>query len=309
MYKDSFNHRKKYYIKIFTSIYVIVFLVSALVIAANWKKVMNIFSGKEIEVNQEHLLYNDVFNKVQKLEMLSKEYDESNYQLRAIVYIRSAKYNDEYWNMFGTYDEDFARYVAQNQGDSNVVALRNLKSGFSFCSPRTGHEVDFYHLFAALNGLMYENKYVADLTGWGGDMFQLANGFANTTYSGEQLLNKIRQEMDQIGNYFGTSDRNADFDAVNIYNIMENSSFANGSIYLSSMMYYLSANLTEQVEVFKENTFNDKNLTATEMEELIFNRLQMLSTLLETTYGYNACEASDDILQSCIKVFVEYLEV
>ena len=180
MFKDSFKHRKKYYTTLFVSIYVLIFTICALVIAANWKYVKLLFEPKKDEISVEQQQFNELFAKVKYLEDLSKEYDEENYQLRAVMYIRSAQYSDEEWGyILGESDEDFASYVELNEGDKNVTSLLELGYDYTFKNPNNKQEVDFYKVFADLNAIMLNDEQIIDAVSWGGYICQNAINFKN----------------------------------------------------------------------------------------------------------------------------------
>jgi len=181
MYKDSYRHRKKYYVTLFVSLYVIIFTICALVVAANWKYVKMLFEARKKEVDTELVLYNDVFAKVQHLEELSKAYHEKasdglSYQLRTVVYIREAYYPDEEWgHLLGYCDSGFINFVKQNQGDEKVSDLRGYGKDFYFTNPNKKQKVDFDRLFLNLNAIMKGSQAYMDYVGWGGYVCQQAN--------------------------------------------------------------------------------------------------------------------------------------
>lgn len=318
MYKDSYKHRKRYYITLFTSIYVIIFTICAIVIGSNWKYVKLLFQPQEKEITIEQHQFNQLFNKVKGLEELSKSFDKENYQLRTAVYIRSAQYNDDRWDALdmGTLD-GFGEYVLHNQGTSKISSLKTLGANYCFIVPNTNRSVDFYHLYATLNGMFMEDEQVADLTGWGGDLCQLAAAYSTSTLTGKNLLNAIRESMNSNG-VFGVSDRNADMDAVNIYFMLKNNKFTFNSLYLSSIVYYATVDSDGQIEGFKEY-LGVENCSQTEIENILYERLRENSyiQMLADNYGFDYPDIGEneeetrnaEIYRTCVKAFVETLKV
>lgn len=332
MYKDSYRHRKKYYVTIFVSIYVSIFAICALVIAANWKFVKLLFSPREEQVSIEQHQFNQLFDKIQRLEELSKEFNEENYQLRAIAYIRSAQYNGDVWDTFdfGTL-AGFDEYVLAHQGSVRVTSLKTMGSTYRFVVPRTKKSVDFYHLFAVLNSMYLPDYAVQDTLGWAGDLVQIAASYNGTRLVGEELLNDVRTKMNSTS-AFGEDDRNADIDAVNIYRLMKNSKLAGNSIHTSALIYYATVTNESQMESFKE-FLGIEHTSQTESEEILFERLRsnMYVQLLADEYGFDFPDSGENeedlvteveldgemvtistpagIYRACVTAFIETLKV
>ena len=256
MFKDSFNHRKKYYTTLFVSIYVLIFAICALVIAANWKYVKLLFEPQNDEISVEQQQFNELFAKVKYLEDLSKEYDKEDYQLRAVMYIRYAQYLDSEWEyILGDFDEDFVSYVEINEGDKNVSSLRNLGFNYTFKNPTTKQDVDFYKLFVNLNAIMLNDNQVIDAVSWGGYICQNAINFKNRDVS--ILKNEIKMNM-QTKSKYGDYSRYADYDSINIYNLFKSNTFVYDSIYLSIVNYYANFDKTTQINNFIDFVGFDK---------------------------------------------------
>lgn len=332
MYKDSYKNRKKYYVTLFVSIYVIIFTVLALVVWANWKYIKIILKGQQQELSIEQYQFNELFEKIGYLEELSRKYNKNDYQLRAVAYIRDAQYNGGVWDMF--FDKNdlnkFNLYVETNQGDKKLTDLRNLGENYTFIVPQTKQEVDFYHMFATINASMkYNNYYVTDLAGWGGDIGQLANEVNNEYFADvtdkdfskitneklENLYTNIKNKMNSSSS-FGVADRNADIDAVNICSMLDDYN----SVYVASIVYYANITTQNQSSKFKAN-LDIKGKTIEEATESLQTRLYIGLNFV-SSYGlnlenlgiyyqdddsaedYNKCNT---IYNYCIKAFVECL--
>lgn len=270
MFRDSFKHRKKYYTTLFVSIYVLIFTICALVIAANWNYVKLLFEPKKEEVSVEQQQFNELFAKVKYLEDLSKEYDEEDYQLRAVMYIRSAQYPDAEWKyILGDFDEEFVDYVEINEGDKKISSLRDLGIDYTFKNPETKQDVDFYKLFANLNAIMLNNNQAIDAIGWGGYICQNAINFKNRDIS--ILKSEIKMNM-QTKSKYGDYSRYADYDSMNIYNVFKSNPFVYDSIYLSIVTYYANFDKATQINNFIDFVGFDKE--SENIVEDVYSRLQ-----------------------------------
>lgn len=270
MFKDSFKHRKKYYTTLFVSIYVLIFAICALVIAANWKYIKLLFEPQKDEISVEQQQFDELFAKVKHLEEMSKEYDEENYLLRTVMYIRSAQYPDTEWEyVLGDFDEDFIAYVEINEGDKNISDLRELGVDYTFKNPTTKQEVDFYKLFADLNATMLEDQTKIDAIGWGGYICENAIKVKDKNYL--QPKDEIKLNM-QTRDIYGDYTRFADYDSVNIYKILTTNPFVYDSLYLSIVTHYATFNKTTQINNFIDYIGLDRE--SINIVEEVYLRLQ-----------------------------------
>ena len=82
-----------------------------------------------------------------------------------------------------------------------------------------GEQIDFAHLFATMDGIVYSdlvNNYV-HLTGWGGDAATLINDIKNKTGNLEQLMAEAKKIFGK-GGYFDGADLITDLDASILLN-------------------------------------------------------------------------------------------
>ena len=282
---------------------------------------------EEVGLSQEQKDFNALFLRVQKLEELSKQYDETDYKLRALIYLRSCKYNDAEWNYLGgDVDADFNLFVEQNEGEAkdvssfrpkyNEITGKDELTEIYFTIPSTKEKVDFYHLFAVMNIAYLENQSSADMSGWGGDLIQLASSIKNykneyfkqnsVEITSEQLKEKITQEFNKSAEFgFGAADVSADFDAVNIAPNLKTS-----SIYSAITSYYKNITSTKRIQQFRDLTFTEEYYSSIELEFVIQKRLtsNILTNLLMARYDIKLDNVSDlEIFNTCIKVFAEYV--
>lgn len=311
MNRNSFKHRNRYYCFLFTCIMVLLLSILGLLIFVNWNLIKNAFKYFEkpkVYVSQQQKDFDNLFLRVQKLEELSKEYNSEDYQKRAIVYIRSGAYNDDRWNALGgSVDSDFEIYVAEHQGNYDLVGLKNVQT---FKIPATNEIVDFRHMFAAMNFLYVDNtidQNLADIGGWAGDLCQLVAEFKDSGLTGNVLLTAVKSSFNKSASSFASADVCADFDAVNIMNNYKNQSF-NKSIFLSVYNYYNNLTNESRIQQFKNNVFETEYATMGEMSLAVRTRLlnNLYITALGNEYGINFTTHAE-VINACIQVFVEYI--
>lgn len=321
MYKDSYKNRKKYYVTLFVSIYVTIFTVLALLVWANWKYIKSVFQTQQPQLSTEQSQFNELFDNVGHLEALSKEYNKENYQLRTAAYVRSMKYYDDdgIWTTIDTLSSlnGFKSFVNQKQPKIENYFNGLAANEYSFTVPKTKQKVDFFHMFAVLNVTILSNgnENLADLSGWGGDICQLATDFKDTTLENEELYSAIKQNVNSNQSSFGAEDRNADIDAVNIYSLITSNKFYN-SIYFASIMYYSDLTVDKQIDMFK-SYLGIKDVDNSFAVTKLYRRLisnQNLSTMASSfgfvypITGEENYEQLKTIYEVCIQVFVECLK-
>lgn len=252
-------------------------------------------------ISQEQKDFDALFLRVKKLEELSKQYDETDYQLRAMIYIRSGAYNDMQWSaVCGNVDLDFDAYVQANQGTNNLTGLKTIET---FKIPSTKEIVDFRHLFAAMNGAFVGGNST-DVAGWAGDLVELMNEFKSSSKTGDELLTDIRNAFNGNSTY-GSADVCADFDAINIIKTLKATSGT--TIYDAINSYYKNLTNTRRVQNFKQTTFPSSS-TVVAVEDAILPKLESNMYIVgwAFTHGLNF-ETHANAVDACIQVFAEYL--
>ena len=317
MYRDSYRHRKKYYITIFASIYVVIFAICALTIALNWKFVKMLFTPREQQISLEQSQFNDLFSKVKYLEDLSKEYDEQNYQIRAVIYIRSgsSQYDDATWgHLLGYNDANFVSFVEEKQGDKKISTLRSLGGDFRFTNPQTKQKVDFYRLFANLNALMVQNQQAVDCIGLGG--YICSNAILHKDSLSTSLKDDIKLNM-MSSEWYGDYMRFADYDAVNIYDMIANNKLAYKSVYVSVLLYYATMDKQYQTNNFiKLNGFEEPTQVAVyQIYTRLQNNFELQSLCDMVGFDYPDVNENEDetfqatVYLSAIRAYVEILGI
>lgn len=193
--------------------------------------------------NQTEIDFETLIDKITKLEEISKAYNSSNYQIRAMQYIRNSRYGTGTWNSFGgtlegdvTLDdgsvrEGFTTYVKNNQGSYNLASLQTLSS---ITIPSTNEKVDFVHMIAIMNVIAKKglsDSTSNDMVGWGGDLCQLVQQLSKLNLSGTALQTKADELLggSSATSTFSSDDLLADLDALNamhVYNSLTTKSLA-----------------------------------------------------------------------------------
>lgn len=255
---------------------------------------------------QEEKVFNKFVSRIETLENLSKAYNQTDYINRALVFIRSERYNDSTWNMLcGADDTEFFNYVQTNQGTNNLIGLRTVSN---FVIPKTNEKVDFVHMIATMNTInknpIDTNSH--DLSGWGGDLCQLVQELKDSTLTGQALLNLAKQKLNAESSSFGNQDMCADLDAVNIMKIYQN----NQSISLSQTIknYYKNITVVARKQQFLSNVFSSQTLTKTDLISKINQKIEENVYLsfwcLQNGINMTTHKA---VFDACTEAFAEFL--
>lgn len=256
----------------------------------------------EEELSAEQKSFNLILEKVNELEILSTAYNSENSTLRALIYIRSDRYNSNQWQMIGGQsDAEFDAYILQNQ----TKGANELKTLPSFVLPKTKEESDFVHMFATLNVLYaQEGSAMHDLAGWGGDLCQLAVDAKNSKKSGQELNEYVASIFNSATGGFNDQDVCADLDAVNLAVLLKQ----NGSITNSLRDYSNNLNIEKRKDDFIQNVFGKEYSSQEQLKQDMLSRVQ--SNFLLSLWGQqNGLNFTDDsnILEVCCSVFATYL--
>lgn len=253
-------------------------------------------------LTQEQIEFNSTLDIINQLEILSNQYNSQNSTLRALIYVRSDRYNSSQWQMVGGQkDENFETYILQNQ-TKDVSGLKNLAN---FVWPKTKEKVDFVHMFATLNVLFNSsNSAQHDLVGWGGDICQLAVDIKNSKKIGEELKDYATLLFNSSTGGFNSEDVCADLDAVNISILLKH----NTTITESLKKYSKEVTVQERKIDYMQNIFGKQYNSAENLKQDIFNRIS--SNLYLNIWGQqNGLDftADAEIIKICCDVFADYL--
>lgn len=299
---NTYKHRNRYSTIVFVVILLTMISLLALIIYANFNNLKLLFTYKPPapEVPVAEKTYNGVMYKIQKLEELSYEYDIEDYQKRVLNYIRSDRYNNLMWTAIGGVDEDFELYIQKNQGELELDKLKNVEI---FEIPEMEDSVDFVHMMATMEANFNGVQEIADAAGWAGDLYQLVAEYKDTTLTGEDLLNAIKQAFNGDSS-FGKYDVAADFDAVNIFNMYNKSE--EKSLFLTIHSYYENTSVKQRVDDFKKNAFNSSLYQ--DLKQEVATRLNgnVAMMVLRNDLGVDLTTHAH-IIDACVTTFVDYI--
>lgn len=196
------------------------------------------------ELTEEEKEFYDLILKLKKLENISKDYNTEkgltvDPNIRALQYIRQARYNDDEWNMFGgTMESDFAEYVLNNQGSYDLQSLQTLQT---LNNPFANEKIDFVHMMAIINVFAKGSitNTTNDIVGWGGDLCQLVLELKGKNLTGTALQAKAYELFGAENSTFSTQDLLADLDAFSIM-LIYNQNSDSKSISEAVKEYYLN---------------------------------------------------------------------
>lgn len=274
------------------------------IIVFNGCKKPTLPSGEE-EITTEQKKFNTLMEKIDELEKLSFHYNSEKYIDRVFIYIRSEKYNTQEWNSLGgECDYDFVNYAFQNQ-TKDVESLRELNS---FTIPKTKESVDFVHMFATIN-IIYSNSTTAshDLSGWGGDLYQLASSVKDCGKTGYKLYAYVKSIFNSTQGAFNAEDVCADIDAVNFTNLLK---AENKSIKDTFSSYYKNLSRVRAKKDFIQNVFGNNYSNIEKLQEDIYSKVTKnnLLTFWGMKNNFNIKDSYNaEILKTCCNVFADYL--
>lgn len=253
-----------------------------------------------------------VLAKIDKLIELSNSYNTANSltknaTLRALQYIRLARYTGTTWNMVGgTLESDFADYVTSNQGGINVASLRQITD---LNIPYTNENVDFVHMFATMNVTLYGNysSSTMDLSGWGGDLCQLVQNVKSMgATDADDAKAKAIQLLGSSSGGFGEQDVYADFDSVNIMYRYKNGTYS--SFAECMRVYYAGVSKSSRISEFKSNTFTTTYASEDAMASAIVTRLKN-NLYISIWCSSNGVNLTDDAIyvEGATRAFAKYI--
>ena len=212
--------------------------------------------------------FSDVLNKMSALYNAALQYnsDTKTAALLTLQFIRRGVYNNENWEeVAGEINTQFVSYIQSNYLSLYSYFTVSSNEELYFDDPNDMGSVDFVHLCATLNGLIYDStsfkSFVAgeanvdNLCGWAGDLQTLCIDVLNYTNDSENYNTVYNATLTLLGTQssnessFSMSDLLADVDAYNIYNDM-NSSCSN---FVTAFEYYYVSNYTTRFTDFTNN--------------------------------------------------------
>lgn len=255
--------------------------------------------------SKEQLAFEKMCLTIDELETLSKQYNSEDYVKRALIYVRSDKYNTQEWALIGgDIDSNFDTYVQNNQEND----VSGLKTKENFIIPSTNETVDFVHMFATMNVNFKNEEYIySDLSGWGGDLFQLASNIKDCGKTGAELKQYIESLFNSENGAFNSQDVCADLDAVNISKLLK---INNKTIAKTLSDYYTNLSEKDRKNAFILNTFDNNYTNIETLKQDIINKATTNNLLKLWGIRNNfpiSNEQNLNILKECCNVFAEYL--
>ncbi len=191
----------------------------------------------------------------------------SDKQLLVLQYIRHIKYGNGLWPIAaGSTDSAFVNYVNGKNPNMNTIFNGNENSYGNYLYDVEGNKIDFYHLVATLNGLLYNTPWeynlliseteINDMCGWAGDLQQLIKNNIYPVSVDEDIYNKTYSRLGNDNYAFSMSDFRADIDAINIYNGIDAATAINKLI-----AYYSGNSCTQRYSLSKSKFGNNNSAT------------------------------------------------
>lgn len=216
-----------------------------------------------IDIAPTHEQISDILN---ELYMYAENYAPSNTRMEnmylVVSYIRNltTRYSGELWIITTGVPQFYSGYI-------DYVNLRNPEISAMLADPNLiisdngGNKVDFHHMIATLNGIVYVEIYpdaVSDLgqnfAGWAGDLQSLVPDVmgdlssTNTATTYENIYDRVRFYLSQEdGSHFTELDLYADMDAYCIYQSMLGMNMEEVGDYF---LYHYSSNYQMRFSIF-----------------------------------------------------------
>ena len=188
----------------------------------------------EIKIYRSYVV---VSSHTQNLYNAALSYDSlpKNALLLTLQFIRCGRYNNDEWKtVAGDIDMDFVEYIENNYPQLYSELMIIPGDDYFFEDPNKMGEIDFIHMCATLNGLLYDSKgfesavagenNIDNLCGWAGDLQTLCIDILRHTDNSNNYETIYDATLTLLSNQdssvtsFSMSDLLADVDAYNLYN-------------------------------------------------------------------------------------------
>ncbi len=239
-------------------------------------------------------------SQLEETESLAKLYFGENSFRNTLVYIRSKRYGDIYWNtLAGASDPIFEQFVLENSV-LNSAELRYVQSIFI---PSTSDVVDFVHMVGTMN-MALNGREAGDLGGFAGDITQLVQDIAGTVGEFEEIYAVALSRFGESGG-FDYPDVLADIDAINLIARAHNSGASFAQIFKE---YYIELTHSKRIDEYLLNEFGKQHFNTGELRTIVYNRVidNISIKLLFAKEGISMTKHSDCI-KACCYVYADYL--
>lgn len=177
--------------------------------------------------------------KLDELYNVALEYSSTSHDAACLVmqFIRRTKYSGSSWNtVAGNIDFSFVDYVETNYPSLYRYFTVDNVNDYYYPDPNGEGNVDFVHLCATMNGLLYDSEgfkaavvgeaNIDNLCGWAGDLQTLCIDVLGATNNSNNYDTIYSATYEMIGSEdytFSTADLLADTDAYNVFQLLNNS--------------------------------------------------------------------------------------
>ena len=184
--------------------------------------------------------FESTMTKLSELYNVALAYDTTprDAALLTMQFIRRMKYNGSSWNtVAGTVDSQFVDYVETNHPLLYSYFTIETTEEYYYLDPNEEGYVDFTHLCATMNGLLYDSEgfksavageaNIDNLCGWAGDLQTLCIEILDYTNNSNNYDIVYSATYDMIGDEshsLSMMDLLADTDAYNVYRLLNSSS-------------------------------------------------------------------------------------
>ncbi len=211
--------------------------------------------------------------KLDELYDVALDYDSTPHDaaLLTMQFIRRLKYNIELWTtVAGAVDSQFVDYVETNYPSLYDYFTIDSTEEYYCLDPNGEGYVDFAHLCATLNGLLYDSEgfkaavageaNIDNLCGWAGDLQTLCIEVLDYTNNSNDYDTVYSATYDLIGaeaHTLSMMDLFADTDAYNVYQLLNSSSSNFISAFTTYYDDYVNTRYTRFTNGWSKQTIYD----------------------------------------------------
>ena len=184
--------------------------------------------------------FESTINNLEELYNVALEYNSTPYNaaLLTLQFIRRIKYTGSAWNtVAGAVDSQFVYYVETYYPSLYDIFTVDNTENYYYLDPNSEGYVDFTHLCATMNGLLYDSVgfqaalagewNINNLCGWAGDLQTLCIDvleFTNNSNVYSVIYNATYSIIGNEAYSLSMMDLLADTDAYNVYQLLNSSS-------------------------------------------------------------------------------------
>ena len=217
--------------------------------------------------------FETTMSKLDELYDMALEYASAPHDaaLLTMQFIRRLRYNGESWTtVAGAVESQFVDYVETNDPSLYDFFTIEYTEDYYYLDPNGEGYVDFRHLCATMNGLLYDSEgfkaavageaNIDNLCGWAGDLQTLCVDVLNYTNNSNDYDIVYNATYDMIGDAaysLSMMDLLADTDAYNIYRLLNSSSSNFISAFTTYYDDYVGTRYTQFTNEWSKQTIYD----------------------------------------------------